>query len=194
MGSRILFKILFTVILFQLVQSSSAETIYKWTDANGKEVFSSKKDDPRAMAAELPAIKKEKVKKINTAPASCLKHGGNDCNKGSDKDGSVICLDGFLDSAVRYNFVCSEALVKIDKISPDKSANVTTVFVRNDSPVTAKDVVLAFRDKHDIKGTSSIVRADGPRNIEQHQLATYTFKKDLNIIADNLVLHCENCR
>jgi len=36
-------------------------------------------------------------------PGACGEHGGVDCSAGPDIDGSVICMDGYRGSSIKYN-------------------------------------------------------------------------------------------
>ena len=76
---------------------SALAQVYSWTDANGKTHYSttprSKGDKPK----DLPVVQREnidsKIKTIRaTAPETCQTHGGIDCGRIDDRDGSVICM------------------------------------------------------------------------------------------------------
>ena len=58
---------------------------------------------------------KTRLEELNaTARGSCLARGGFDCEQGADSDGSVICQDGYNDSAERYEEFCKGSRISVE--------------------------------------------------------------------------------
>ena len=106
-------------ILFHFISLAESEEVFKWKDSKGDEYYSAKPRSPEDVPLRLPEIKKEnldeRIKKIKEGtPNNCEQHGGIDCFKKADSDGSVICLDGYRDSLLPFRFFCVEARLNSD--------------------------------------------------------------------------------
>jgi hypothetical protein len=114
MTCKINFAFVFFSITAYLILLGSAEgQVYRHVDAAGNVTYSSTPGNGEA-PAELPSIQHEnistRINKIKTeTPPNCSKHGGVDCSKPADGDGSVICGDGFRDASLPYALTCLEA-------------------------------------------------------------------------------------
>lgn len=104
----------------ETAKGTAQSTVYRWVDEEGRVHFST---DPAAAArgkpADLPRLQKEnldsRIESIRSStPRSCEQHGGEDCTRGADQDGSVICLDGYRDAVLPFRFHCMEARLQTD--------------------------------------------------------------------------------
>ena len=100
-----------------LTSPASAAPIYRWTDEAGNTHYSTTPDDPRAKSQALPELRHENIdanirKLQSETPESCDHHGGPDCSRGADADGSVVCLDGYRGAKLPFQFHCMEARLK----------------------------------------------------------------------------------
>ena len=113
--------------LFALILGASlahAEPIFKWTDETGRVHYGTKSPDGKlptrdAEQKDLPPITRENIDdRIRTikaqTPKSCNSHGGVDCARGADSDGSVVCLDGYREALLPFQFECSEVRVQTE--------------------------------------------------------------------------------
>lgn len=100
------------------ISLADAQSVYKWTDADGNVHFSTSAPNPNAAPAALPELRREsvdaRIEQLKaTTPATCSQHGGVDCSRGADFDGSVVCFDGFSDAILPFRVHCSEARLRI---------------------------------------------------------------------------------
>ena len=112
-SSKHFFFVLAAAAAFALPLRGAGQAIYRLQDESGKEYYSDRpgKSDDKPLA--LPGLSKEnidqKIQRIKAdTPANCEEHGGPDCSKGADSDGSIICLDGFRGAVLTFNQYCSE--------------------------------------------------------------------------------------
>jgi Domain of unknown function (DUF4124) len=193
--------IFFIICLFCATFRVQAAPIYKWTDESGNVHYSSAAKDKRAKEAALPEIMRGESKVPASQLVSCKDHGGINCQIGPDKDGSVICGDGFTEAVQRYRFSCSAPKLEIYQISEKQPDGSYSVFVRNSRSVTAKNAVLALKIRDDVS-----VNLDGPKEIEAHGVGEYKYSWDKakTVIGQNieqfnrptlekLDLNCQNC-
>jgi len=186
-------------VLFSAV--ANANDIYKWIDSSGKVHYST---TPRvapptafqsapetARAAVLPEIQRENIDQRisairSTTPPSCGAHGGIDCTKGADVDGSVICVDGFLQAGATYSANCSEvklslkpptviteegaALGELAELSQlaEKRPYAIQFLLRNTSGIAAEGVRVEF-----IVPGQERFEAIGPERVEPFGAAEY---------------------
>jgi hypothetical protein len=179
-----------------------ADEIYKWVDSKGMTHYSSKPGDKKAEVAKLPEITRGEVKMPSTLLDSCKNHAGIDCQGGPDKDGSVKCNDGFLDSAQRYTFLCTTAKLEVSSVSKVDRGGGFTVQVRNSKSVAADKPKLVYR--FDSKTDYEL---SGPESIQPFELAEFIFDPDAHLSekgrmdivkkikpsADKFELACANC-
>lgn len=187
------------LILFSVLCANSAlaAPIYKWKDKNGVVHYSSKPGSAQAKPAELPKIMRVKMDPPRTDLSSCKSHGGINCRLGPDKDGSVICYDGFVDASTRFLFSCSSPKLEIADVSqPDKEGNFT-VFVRNTTSVEAKGAEVFYISRL----LESKTKLDGPSLIDSFGVAEFYFQPEAlrkeqrpkSVVTSELKLTCENC-
>lgn len=99
---------------------------------------------------------------------SCITHGGINCEKGADKDGSVICADGFTESSALFSMRCSEGKLSIVDIKPGefnkKNIATYTLYLRNTGAKAVKSPIIAI-----IKDGYSVISVE-KQTIEPNQM------------------------
>lgn len=115
---------LFLGLCFGQAQIAKADPIFQWTDETGRVHYGTKSPEGQpptsdAKERDLPQITHENIDdRIRTikaqTPKSCTSHGGVDCSRGADGDGSVICLDGFRDAVLPFRFECLEVRLQTE--------------------------------------------------------------------------------
>ena len=156
-------------VLFSAGHQAIAAPVYKYTDKNGRTYYSSAPRSPEDKPAELPDITRgDFAAKVTPKGESCESHGGISCQAGPDKDGSVICADGFIGSPARFRFNCSAAKLEISDVSEVDTDGNAKVFLRNNSSVAASNVAVFRRQD----GKDS-VKIDGPKEIEPYGIAEF---------------------
>ena len=121
-----------------------AQNVYRHVDQNGNVTYSTT-PDPNDVPADLPKIQREnigtRIEKIkDETPPNCSKHGGVDCSKPADSDGSVVCGDGFRDARLPYSLTCLEAKL-FSKLSIDIGGQTDTVRLGAARGIARKDKV-----------------------------------------------------
>ena len=164
--------------------------MYKYTDEFDNVHYSTKPLEG-AESEALPTIEREniddRIRKLkDQTPPNCGDHGGVDCEKGADEDGSVVCHDGFDGATLRYSVSCSQVKLQLqpaiylglggkplEKL-PRNSTRPTEVIgmqvaLRNLSQGEAKGIrlYLMFPDRRRIE-------AAGPLTIEGFGVAEYS--------------------
>jgi hypothetical protein len=187
--------LLFVCIFFPDILA--ADEIHTWTDSAGR-VHYSNNNQQGSKPATLPKIKRENIdKRIESiklsTPKSCLKHGGVDCSKGPDQDGSVVCLDGYLESALPFQFECLAVKLSYRMKFDPTNSNQLSISVRNLSSVEGFNLagtVKHLKSKKDFK-------LEGPDKIDPFGIAEYTviFADEISSEKDiNVNLTCTNCQ
>ena len=144
--------------------------VYKWTDASGKDHYSSKPPAKGAKPATLAPIMRGEVKLAPGGQQTCDKHGGINCALGPDQDGSVICYDGFRQAVSRFRFSCAAPKLEISDISkPDKNGGFT-VFLRNSKSVAASGAVVKYKPS-----SGPPIPLSGPSQIDAFGVGEYQF-------------------
>jgi hypothetical protein len=152
-----------------------AEPIFKWTAPDGHIVYASKPPSPDSKPALLPPIVKADIKLTDKAIENCSSHGGIDCGKGGDPDGSVICADGFKDALTRFKTYCAGGKLFAEHILEVKreqgaTTGILTVQVRNATRLPAKGIIVQFTARNGDK-----LKLEGPTEIEALSSAEYTY-------------------
>lgn len=195
--------VLILALLAVFHPAAMAEDIYKWTDSDGNIHYSNKSEkNKNAEVASLPEISKGEVKLPQNLLDSCSNHAGVNCQAGADSDGSVICNDGFTDSAQRFAFLCSTAKLEVSSISKVDNGGGFVVNVRNSKSVAAENPSVTYKfDSH------NEFKLNGPDKIQPFEVAEFIFDPDSNLseknrLSDagkvkpsksNLHLSCTNC-
>ena len=160
------------LIVFLLITTAQADNVYKWVDDQGVTHFSSKPPTKGAKPAKLKEISRGDVAIPAKLLKSCKQHGGIDCAAGADKDGSVVCYDGFKDAAARFTMSCSAPKLVISDVSEIQNDGTFSVFIRNARSVSAEGMEVYFKlDKKEFKLT-------GPVEIDAFGVAEYMWKDD----------------
>lgn len=189
--------LLVLILVLSLMPSAFASPIYKWKDKNGIVHYSSKQTSPQAKPADLPKIMRTKSEAPKVDLSNCKSHGGVNCRLGPDKDGSVICYDGFAEASTRFIFSCSSPKLEIADVSaPDKDGNFT-VFVRNTTSVEARGAEVFYISRL----LANKTKLDGPSQIDSFGVAEFYFQPESlrkeqrpkQVLAGDLKLSCENC-
>jgi len=206
------------ILLPDLLQ---AQQIYQWKDSAGQTHFSTSPDHSHADASKLPELRREnideRIQSIKSqTPQTCLRHGGVDCSKGADSDGSVYCLDGFDKAVLPYRFECLEARLQAEFLLEFESGENSLVphsrnlerkysgripkglqiNIRNLSGVDAKQLtaeVTCARRQH--------LAATGPNEIAAYGNASYSVVFADNRLSPSLAeiekceykVNCTNC-
>ena len=208
----------FPFLLFGFfIHAAHSEPIYRHVDASGRVTFSTTPDDANSKPQELPEIRRESSKsRIESlkklTPLTCNNHGSVDCAKGQDGDASVICADGFRDSAEAYAEFCAQVRLQIDAPTvfdrdgkeftprtPEEMQRVgeARITVRNLSAVHAEGVVGELR----FPRPAPSIPISGPAKVDPYGLAEYTV--DLTAARSMYLqkflqmkpaLRCTNCR
>jgi len=162
--------ILVTALGVGLNAPASAQ-VYKTVDKDGNVHYSSKPPAKGAKPANLPEIMRAEVKLTEKKLETCDKHGGVNCQAGADKDGSVICYDGFAEATARFRFSCSAAKLEISDVSDLSPAGGFTVFVRNSKSVKAAEAALIYKPQG-----GKEVKLSGPSEIEPFGVAEFVYE------------------
>lgn len=162
---------LFIALAFPFLPPAAESQVYKTIDDDGNVHYSSKPPTKGAKPAELPAIMRAEVRLTETRLQTCDKHGGVNCQAGADKDGSVICYDGFTEASARFRFTCSTAKLEISDVSELTKSGGFTVFVRNSKSVKAAESALIYKPQ----GASEI-KLQGPTEVEPFGVAEFVYE------------------
>ncbi|MCB0318146.1 MAG: DUF4124 domain-containing protein [Bdellovibrionales bacterium] len=182
-----------TFVIFFISFSAYADDVYKWVDELGVTHYSSSPNNENAKVAKLPEISRGDVPVPGKLLKTCKKHGGIDCAAGADKDGSVICYDGFKEAAARFTMSCSSPKLLISDVSKVQADGTFTVFVRNSRSVAAEGTKVFF------KNSGQEHPMLGPSEIDAFGVAEYLWKDDPGIPildqpkAQNIRIACSNC-
>jgi hypothetical protein len=170
-----------------LLSTAVDAQVYEWRDDRGVRHFSTKPEHPRAALATLPELQRAPRTTVELAK-TCQRHGGVNCQAGRDDDGSVICYDGFRDAAARYLFSCSAAKLKVIDVS-EATGDKVAVVVRNETSVKARDLSVTR------KNGKSIIRGEGPKELDALAMAEYLFPaKEISLASPHeFQVTCTNC-
>ncbi|MCO6431264.1 MAG: DUF4124 domain-containing protein [Deltaproteobacteria bacterium] len=157
--------------IFPMREAVCADKVYKRVDKDGVVHYSTKPSGPESKVADLPPIMRGELKLPESQMLSCGSHGGIDCTAGPDRDGSVVCLDGFRDSAQRFSFSCSAPKLQIVEITPVEHDGSFAVRLRNAKPVAAQktSVTVTMPD-------SSTVTLNGPEEVGGFDAAEFRYE------------------
>jgi hypothetical protein len=183
-------------VLLYFYSPLHAESIFTWTDAEGRTHYSSRKAADDAKVADLPDINKIEFPDISQPKLqSCATHGGIDCSVGPDADGSVVCYDGFREAITPFALHCTNAMLRISEVSTPDSTGAFHVFIRNNSSVTAKSVEVSYTMRD-----GNLFLLQGAREIEENGFAEFVFSPPMDvpfiekeIQLSQLEIRCGNC-
>ncbi|MBX7143590.1 MAG: DUF4124 domain-containing protein [Oligoflexia bacterium] len=184
----------FTLICTAGASTALASPVYKWTDKEGKVHYTSTPPSKDAKPAQLPDITRGEVKLVEQKLVTCDKHGGVNCQAGSDSDGSVICFDGFKGATARYRFTCNSPKLEIADISELGDNGAFTVFIRNAKSVEAQKPVVNVKPPE-----GKEVSLKGPETIPAFGVAEFQYipaspdKKLPKPTVADVTVSCANC-
>ena len=191
------FAVLWCGAMICLPDIALAQQIYRRILPNGAVEYSTSAEERTEQPAALPELGREnldkKIKEIeHQTPPSCVEHGGVDCSRGRDSDGSVICLDGYRGALLPFRFHCLEAeLAKQIKVRSRGEENFSPlsslkelktladklealqITVRNLSAVEAWGLKVSFRLPRDIE-----LPISGPDHIPAYGIADFSASKE----------------
>lgn len=184
----------FSLAVYLVLSSptSSFAQVYSWTDSKGVTHYQISPKEPPAHATprELVPILKGSMSIPSAERQTCRAHGGIDCARGADSDGSVICVDGFRDASSRFAFECSSARLEIVELVRESGSRAMVVYLRNRAQVAARQVTVAAR-----RG-GRFHPLIGPSIIEGHGMAVFRIDLEadgLTITEGDIKVTCENC-
>lgn len=131
------------VVVFSRV--AVAEEIFTWTDEFGVTHYTTTPPPQGAKPADLPRIEREsldrKIEDIRAStPPNCVAHGGVDCSKGVDLDGSVICSDGFKDAILPFRFSCLEVRLLYPPITIESATDEVLGTIGKKTKLTVREL------------------------------------------------------
>jgi hypothetical protein len=177
----ILKKIALLIVLILPRMAITDDSVYEWSDDRGVRYFSNKKDaNPKARIADLPEIQHLSFPEAPVAEP-CSAHGGVDCSKGQDSDGSVICVDGYKKALARFIFLCSAAKLSLEEVLQKDGKSV--VIVRNSASIASKGTKVTLRDQ----------TAEGPESVEAHSIGEFVLPVPEINNKSEVVVACTNC-
>jgi len=133
---------------------------------------------------------------------SCDSHGGIDCAAGKDSAKSVICIDGFRDSAQDYNLFCTAVRLQASSLEfrfpenptvceVESICNQVLLSIRNLSSIPAEletiDIFLPWETRPSI--------FEGEKRIEPYGIEEYTLRFNPHSV-DRMPrprVRCRNC-
>jgi hypothetical protein len=121
---------------------------------------------------------------------TCASHGGVDCARGADDDGSVVCADGFREAASRFAFECTSARLEVVELVRVGKTGGAVVYLRNRAQVAARQVRVALRKG----GRFEFLR--GPAVVEGHGMADFHLGDQSEappFSVNDLKIICANC-
>lgn len=183
-----------TILILAAANVAVASPVYKWTDKEGKVHYTSTPPSKDAKPAQLPDIMRGEVKLVEQKLVTCDKHGGVNCQAGTDSDGSVICFDGFKGATARFRFTCNSPKLEIADISELGDNGAFTVFIRNAKSVEAQKPVVNVKPAE-----GKEVTLKGPETIPAFGVAEFQFvpitpdKKLPKPTVADISVSCANC-
>ncbi len=174
----------FLIVLLGISQLAFAEDIYRSQSKSGSISFSNKNKGDSAKISLPQIIKQKDFGAGKNQLSSCSNHGGFDCSKGPDSDGSVVCYDGFKDSMQRYVLSCGKAKLRvIEQSLKHPSQESTSFIVRNLSTVKAENIQLK---------SSYCMAITGDKEIAAHDSAEFICNGKMKNLS-SLEILCSNC-
>lgn len=184
-------KYLFLLTLITIPLLAFSDPIFHEKDEKGKFIYTNRGTD--STPAKLPTIARYDSKKVRIdIPETCSKHGGIDCRKGGDTDGSIICKDGFRNVDHMYLDACIETRLELLSLSGPEN-DIYEVHLRNlrDMEAIKPSVRLFFTP-------SEPLELESPSNIPAYGTIWIKFrvnpgKLGSKLEKSDLWITCENC-
>lgn len=193
---------------------ATADNVYRHVDSSGRVTFSTSPQSETDRPEVLPDIKKvnidgniERLKE--SLPPTCDSHGGVDCSKPADSDGSVVCRDGFRGAILHHDKFCKEAKLKSGKITyyagdrqivremiRTEPLTAIKLDLRNLSALEAREVEVEL-----VVSRWRTFRFSGPSAVEGYGFAEYNLNVDDELRSEirgrlrkiSTVVRCQNC-
>lgn len=126
----------------------------------------------------------------------CLQHGGINCSGGADKDGSVVCADGFRDARALFRYECPLPHLELLSITQKDGAPSALLVIRNSRSVDAISPAAKIRSK-----TGPAIPLQGPGRVEGGGIGVFevTVPKGVlpggsqKLLRNHLWITCGNC-
>lgn len=126
----------------------------------------------------------------------CTQHGGLQCDRGADKDGSIICADGYRDASALYRYSCPLPHLELLSITQKEGAPSALLVIRNSRSVDALSPAVKIRSK-----SGPVVQLNGPPKLEGGGIGVFevTVPKGVlpggsqKLLRNHLWITCGNC-
>jgi hypothetical protein len=176
--------------------------IHRTVDSEGVQEYFAHPKLQAEPAQELPALHRERSiassRQGILVPQTCRRHGGVKCSVGADSDGSVICYDGFRDSAQPYSDNCLSARLILTELRHIEGLKYA-VAVRNTAGVPANGVSFSYRPPVGLAVVLPLM--SGPETVSPYGSAEFvvsSFKKPFEtepaqLDQKYLWITCGNC-
>jgi hypothetical protein len=192
----------FALISFCTLSAAIGDPVYKKIDpVTGQTTYSSGSSPAKkgATPAQLPEIMKGDFQ----APAQkkkglrgCLDHGGFNCKGGPDKDGSVVCANGFRDADLLYRYTCPHPKLEVIEVIQKAGAPGATLVIRNVRQITAHGLSVRLRS-----GSNPPLKMKGPETLEEGALGVFEVFIPKGVLPggaqtltrNQLLITCGNC-
>lgn len=167
------FFYLFCILTLTLDSLRAEDKIYRWEDTSGVAHYTSKAPSKASKPVNLPALPRAEYRMSlgRNFDLTCDRHGGVNCQSGADKDGSVICFDGFTGASSRFKLTCSSPRLEILDISVEEKT--LKVSIRNTTSIKAKKPVIWLK-----LSSRDIRPLEGATEIEPFGVGDFTLKLD----------------
>lgn len=192
--------ILFTVLTAALSVlpdvSAQASPIYTSTDKHGRVTYSSK-PSPSGKSTQLELREIMKGSAVTQGgETGCSNHGGLNCISGADKDGSVICADGYRDASALFRYTCPLPHLELLSVTQKDGAPSALLVIRNSRSVDAISPAARIRSK-----SGPAVPLLGPPRLEGGGIGVFevTVPKGVlpggsqKLLRNHLWITCGNC-
>ena len=181
--------------IFLSLQPVAAEDKIFLNNRGSSPLYTNKKTSKNDRPVALPTIGTYKPIENPIVKKTCVEHGGVDCSKPADSDGSVVCRSGYKDAEIMHRFACGAVKLEISRVLFDKSGKPTGVEIRNLNNNTAEGVLVKVK----ISKFVDAVTLDGPEKINGYSVETYLtppsklkFTKS-NFKSSTISVNCKNC-
>jgi hypothetical protein len=187
------------VVTLYIAAPATAAPIYTSKGKDGTITYSSKAPQKGGGEPhELPEIMKGKF--ASPAPVGvaegCNSRGGVHCELGADRDGSVICKDGFRDAPDLFRFVCPHPKLEVLSVQQENDAPTALLVIKNTREVSALAPSVRLRSK-----TSAPIPLSGPQTLEGGALGVYELVVpkgvlpggSKKVLKNHLWITCGNC-
>jgi hypothetical protein len=198
---RACYTLLSLLVLVSTSQATPAPAIHRTVNADGVPEYFARPGDQRGAGVNLPPLRRATIdaaSRRDLTPATCRGHGGVKCSSGADSDGSVVCYDGFRESAQSFNDNCASARLVLTELRQIEGVKYAIV-LRNTAGVPASGVRFSYKPSIGLAVELSPV--EGPETIAPYGSAEFivsSFKKPFEtehtqLEPKYLWITCGNC-